>query len=317
MADDHLEKSLADSLVFSAVTDYADQGYSGNTAQVLDMLRQGRCDICRVFTNHLVFHIVRYLSQVDKNLKAVVKYEPEPALLNPMAASHNLASKQSGINLIAWVDRKSAALSSLNATLESALCESRKKLGCPNAQPACFNLDIQMVDDREVSEGRGYGLVVNQPFLRSIGVWKRPDLSNSLEIGATEAGVYSPPTSLGLELTPESVLFEQGFAIEKMPPAERRKFEPHLRELKVTLIRRLISDQLAYINVARDLLTVGDLADVYQRRIGSGKIGGKAAGLVLAGRILHEVADESLKESISIPSSLFFGFRPDFISSRR
>ncbi|TLN28064.1 hypothetical protein FDZ74_00945, partial [bacterium] len=245
MADDQLEESLADSLVSIAITDCADQGYSGNTAQVRDMLRQGRCDICRSFTNHLIFHIVRYLSQVDSNVKAVVKYEPEPALLNPAAARQHLSARQSGINLIAWVDRKSAALTSLNATLESALSESRRKLGCPNAQQSCFNLDIQMVDDREVLEGRGYGLVVNQPYLRSVGVWKRSDLDQGSRYGML-TGAINAPTSLGLELTPESVLFEQAFAIEKMPPMERQKFEAQLRELKVTLIRRLISDQLAY-----------------------------------------------------------------------
>jgi hypothetical protein len=306
MADDPLEESLADSLVTLAITDCADQGYSGNSIQVRDMLRQGRCDICRSFTNHLIYHIVRYISQVDRNVKAVVKYEPEPALLNPAAARQHLSARQSGINLIAWVDRKSAALTSLNATLESQLSESRRKLGCPNAQQSCFNLDIQMVDDREVLEGRGYGLVVNQPYLRSVGVWKRPDLDQESKFGLL-TGAYNAPTSLGLELTPESVLFEQAFAIEKMPQEERQKLEAHLRELKVTLIRRLISDQLAYINVAKNWLTIGDLYDVYQRRIGNGKIGGKAAGLVLAGRILRETADESLQESICFPASYFLG----------
>ncbi|MCE5209746.1 MAG: PEP/pyruvate-binding domain-containing protein [Chloroflexi bacterium] len=307
MVDNHLEKSLADSLVFSAITDCADQSYSGNTTQVLEMLRQGRCDICRVFTDHLIYHIGLYLSQVDKNLKAVIKYEPEPALLNPVAASQKLTSRQTGINIIAWVDRKSAALTSLNATLESTLSESRKKLGCPNAQPACFNLDMQMVDDSEVLEGRGYGMVVSQPFLRSIQVWKRPDLAKNSEIGTTEAGIYNSPTSLGLELTPETVLLEQAFAIEKIPLTGRQKLEPQLRELKVTLIRRLISDQLAYINVAKEWLTISDLDDVYHHRISNGKIGGKAAGLVLANRILYEVADETLRESISIPKSYFLG----------
>ena len=110
MADIHQERSLADSLVYSAITDCADQNYSGDTSQVLQMLRQGRCDICQVFTDHLIYHIGLYLSQVDKNLKAVIKYEPEPALLNPLAASQKLTARQKGINLIAWVDRKSAAL---------------------------------------------------------------------------------------------------------------------------------------------------------------------------------------------------------------
>ncbi|MRR52590.1 MAG: hypothetical protein EG825_17080, partial [Rhodocyclaceae bacterium] len=229
MADDPLERSLTDSLVQLAVTDCADQKTSGNSAEIYEMLRQGRCDICRTFTNHLIFHLVQYLSQVDKNLKSVVKFEPEPASLNPAAAGYHLTSRQNGINLIAWVDRKSAALTSLNATLESALAESRRKLGCPNAQPACFNLDMQVVDDREVFEGRGYGMVVSQPFLRSMQVWKRPDPAQGSGTSASGSSILTSSSSLALELTPESVLFEQAFAIEKMPPGERQLLEPHLR----------------------------------------------------------------------------------------
>lgn len=303
----NVEQSTADLLVNTAISDCASRNFSGNTNQVLDALRQGRCDVCRVFTDHLTYQIGQYLSQIDKNLKAVIKYEPEPASLQPKAAGQPLSEKRRGINLIAWVDRKSAALTSLGSTLEPSIAASRKKLDCPNALPSCFNLDIQMVDDREVLEARGYGLVVNQPFLRSIQVWKRPDLDGKPKLTLKDLDISGNLTTLDLELVPESVLFEQAIAIEKMPVHERQLLEPHFRELKVILIRRLISDQLAYINVAKDWLTIDDLAEVYQKRIGNGKIGGKGAGLVLARRILSETADEPLRSGISFPCSYFLG----------
>ncbi len=301
-----LDQSISDTLVHSAITECADRGYSGNTGQVRDALRQGRCDVCKVFTDHLIYQIGQYLSQADKTIKAMVKYEPEPVSLNPRLGRQT-KSQNGGVHLVAWVDRKSAALTSLVSTLETSLADSRRGLGCPNAKSACYNVDFQMVDDNDVSEGRGYGLFVSQPFLRSIQVWKRPDVRGSPDTNIFDLDIYATLTSLDLELAPEAVLFEQATAIEKMPARERQLLEPHFRELKVILIRRLISDQLAYINVAKDWLTIGDLAEVYQRRIGNGKIGGKAAGLVLARRILQEAAEESLKSSIQFPTSYFLG----------
>jgi hypothetical protein len=296
------EPSAAERLVNAALADCASRSFGGNTAQVCDALKQGRCDVCRGFNDHLTYHIGQYLSQVDRNLKAVVRYEPEPASLNPKAAQRQPAGQRGGINLIAWVDRKSAALTSLGSTLETSLAEARKKLGCPNALPTCFNLDLQMVDDREVAEARGYGLVVKQPFLRSVQVWRRVDVPDANPLGSLDE-----LTALDRELAPEEVLFEQARAIEKRPSAERLQLEPRLRELKVILIRRLISDQLAYINIAKDWLTLADLEEVYNRRIGNGKIGGKAAGLVLARRILGETLDETQRAGIRFPESYFLG----------
>jgi hypothetical protein len=113
--------------------------------------------------------------------------------------------------------------------------------------------------------------------------------------------------SFNAELAPQSMLFEQAAAIENLPPDERTAAEPHLREIKVVLIRTLISDQLAYVNIAKDWLTIRDLREIYQHKIGSGKIGGKSAGMLLARRILENVATPELKEHLSIPESYYLG----------
>ena len=51
--------------------------------------------------------------------------------------------------------------------------------------------------------------------------------------------------SFNPELAPQSMLFEQGLAIEKLPPQERVQADARLREIKVVLIRTIISDQLS------------------------------------------------------------------------
>ena len=109
------------------------------------------------------------------------------------------------------------------------------------------------------------------------------------------------------DLAPQDMVFTQGLAIEKLPPEERAPMEARLQDIKVVLIRTLISDQLAYINIAKKWFRVSDLHKIHQRKIGEGKIGGKAAGMLLAERILSEVAPESIKKNIRTPNSYYLG----------
>ncbi len=109
------------------------------------------------------------------------------------------------------------------------------------------------------------------------------------------------------ELAPQDMLFEQAEMIESMPAAEREKYEARLQELKVVLIRTMISDQLKYIKMARHWFTVDDFKEIHRRKIGGGKIGGKAAGMLLAYRILQEKAPREVRERFKIPASYYLG----------
>ena len=113
--------------------------------------------------------------------------------------------------------------------------------------------------------------------------------------------------SFNPELAPQDMLFEQGLAIERMPPAQRQWAEARLQEIKVVLIRTLLSDQLAYIKIAKEWFSVADLYEIRQRRIGGGKIGGKAAGMLLANQILMKGGDEEIRSSLHTPMSYFLG----------
>jgi hypothetical protein len=113
--------------------------------------------------------------------------------------------------------------------------------------------------------------------------------------------------SFNPELAPQNLLFEHALSIEKLPSSQRERAEARLQEIKVVLIRTMISDQLGYINIAKDWFNVSDLIEINRRKIGQGKIGGKAAGVLLALRILTEVADEDIRSSVLIPESYFLG----------
>jgi hypothetical protein len=125
----------------------------------------------------------------------------------------------------------------------------------------------------------------------------------------TERGAQAQDMMISFnpELAPQEMLFEQAQAIEKMPAQERSKAKARLHEIKVVLIRTLISDQLAYVNIAKEWFTIHDLSEIRRHKIGEGKIGGKAAGMLLAARILSEVADEDIRDHLRIPESYFLG----------
>ncbi len=109
------------------------------------------------------------------------------------------------------------------------------------------------------------------------------------------------------EIAPQELLFNQGMMIENMPPSERAYLEPRLREIKVVLIRTMLSDQLRYINIARDWFTIADLIEVRRHKMGHGRIGGKAAGMLLAARILKGSAPEYIQKTLRTPESYYLG----------
>ncbi|MBU1984124.1 nucleotidyltransferase domain-containing protein, partial [bacterium] len=68
------------------------------------------------------------------------------------------------------------------------------------------------------------------------------------------------------------------------------------KEIRVSLVQRFFTDQLEYINVAKEYVNVDDFYDLLRRIIyptGShGKLGGKSAGLFLAARVIRRAAEE-------------------------
>jgi hypothetical protein len=142
------------------------------------------------------------------------------------------------------------------------------------------------------------------------------------------------------ELAPWDLLFAQGEEYEAYPPEKRAKVQHHLQEIIVVLIKSMISDQLGFVGIAKEWFTIADLQEIRRRRIGRGKIGGKAAGLLLAWKILQKEDDEpvlskaergaeepalseaegiDIKSRLAIPESYFIGADAfyDFLSLNR
>lgn len=112
------------------------------------------------------------------------------------------------------------------------------------------------------------------------------------------------------ELAPWYLLFEQAEKYATYPPEMFEHVKHHLREIIVVLLKGLISDQLAFIRIAREFIDIFDLKEIKSRKIGRGKIGGKAAGMYLAYKIItHPEEDDevSLREYLTIPETYYIG----------
>ncbi|MCU0520627.1 MAG: PEP/pyruvate-binding domain-containing protein [Anaerolineae bacterium] len=145
-----------------------------------------------------------------------------------------------------------------------------------------------------------------------------PDhLNDAIQRTLTEsASPEEHPLTLSFnpELAPMDLLFSQGQAYEALPPAQLSQVRHHLREIIVVLIKSMLSDQLEFVGIAKEIFTVQDLQEVRKHLIGRGKIGGKAAGLLLAQKILQNSESENAAEReialdrhVQIPDSFYIG----------
>ncbi len=85
---------------------------------------------------------------------------------------------------------------------------------------------------------------------------------------------------------------------------------PSRRALSAALVRRLFSEELDYINVAKDFVALEDVYEVVDRIVyqshGHGLLGGKSAGLFLAEQALKKSGGSSdLLQGIRIPRSWY------------
>jgi pyruvate,water dikinase len=85
---------------------------------------------------------------------------------------------------------------------------------------------------------------------------------------------------------------------------------PSRRGVLVSLIRRFLSNQLQYINIAKNYIEIGDFYDLLEHVIftseSHGKLGGKAAGLSLAAQIIRKTPEHlDLLGDIKIPRTWY------------
>src|SRR4030066_1845370 len=170
MLGTHVNQSLTEKMIDEAIIECAEKIFAGDSLRMRQSLLQSHCENGQCVAECLARQIGEYLGRVDRTVKAVYNYQPvEETGKEPTGTSEPYV----GINLVVWVERKSAALSALIETLETVLKGSQSQIGWAAATPRGFALDVRLVSDYDVQEGRGLGLLVRAASIRSIPVWKR------------------------------------------------------------------------------------------------------------------------------------------------
>ncbi len=85
---------------------------------------------------------------------------------------------------------------------------------------------------------------------------------------------------------------------------------PTYQGIRVALIRRFLTDQLEYIDIAKNYCSVSDFYDILQNMIfppeSHGKLGGKSAGLFLAKKIIESIDDpQGLLKNVKTPKTWY------------
>ena len=70
--------------------------------------------------------------------------------------------------------------------------------------------------------------------------------------------------SFNPELAPWAMLFARGEEYESYPPAKRAAVSHHLKEMVVVLTKGMLSDQLDFVGLALEFLTISDLKAIRQ-----------------------------------------------------
>jgi hypothetical protein len=135
---------------------------------VIDLLRQGDHSTYRYWLYGVAKYVSEHLGAWDESITAIYIYEYDAT---PEDLSLAEAAPDPLIHLIIWAQRKTAALNSLIEGLDRALIQAHSEL--LGTHQLKYLLDVQVVDDQEMNNRRGYGALFSSLHHRPLPLWKR------------------------------------------------------------------------------------------------------------------------------------------------
>jgi hypothetical protein len=165
------DNALVTSMIEEAIAFCVEKMGAKTREEVVNAISNGDCAACDYLKYSLAKKVGECLGSMDETVKAIYIYEPEYGSGVDNFLDHSLGLK-SGINLVAWVERKTAALSSVIASLNDALVEACKRLST-SGNGLRYLLDVKLADDNEVTNRLGYGALVHSIYVRPTEVWSR------------------------------------------------------------------------------------------------------------------------------------------------
>lgn len=176
-----LTESMSEAIMFCAEKTGL-QGWD----QVSAARARADCHACEYLRFGLAKGVAEYLGSLDETIRAIYVFDPEAATHadSQVPAKARLSP---GISMLIWVSHKTAALTSLLASVRRATDEELWRLPCPEANALCSSLDTIVVDDQEVNERRGYGAIVSSLFVLPTEIWNRQLASERLASNSRRA----------------------------------------------------------------------------------------------------------------------------------
>jgi len=141
-------------------------------------------------------------------------------------------------------------------------------------------------------------ILSSNSIIKMIKLWLRQEQSKFLVMAAEKRDIS---------------LFEITEALRKftnMPENQKSLSNEENISIKVALIRRLFSDDLNFINVTKKYASIDEFSDILSHTIGpthgNGKLGGKAAGLFRASKILMAAKNSTISlRNLTIPKTWY------------
>jgi pyruvate,water dikinase len=194
--------------------------------------------------------------------------------------------------------------------------------GIPAAQELLQDLGIQRLrEEEERLLGERNEPSARQPLDASLELADRVfelagrHLPDSELLSRIQSWMHADRASFFVKaaLDPRSAPGEVADAIRRylhLVPQGTRIEMPLLANVRAALIRRFLSDEPLYVGVARRVLGLEDILELLDHLVvlpgGSGRVGGKAAGLFLASRLLREpAADGEAAAPVRAPRSWY------------
>lgn len=135
---------------------------------VVQRLRQGDSTVLDYCRYGLAKKVGECIGSLDDNVKAVYVLDYDAT---PHDSAHGTRCDASLIHLIVWAARRTDALDALLKALDRAVV--RKYADMIDAPRLTHLLDVQVVDDADVEDRRGYGALLTSLHNRPLRVWER------------------------------------------------------------------------------------------------------------------------------------------------
>lgn len=129
-----------------------------------------RSDFFDYFMHALAAGVAEALAEHDPNVQAIYLYDPS---LNPDSESGEALPTSTIMHLLIQVTRPSAALDAFLAGLDRALTASLKELPSPRFQDHVFVIDVTLITDDEVRDGRGNARLLSAVFSPPLPIWRQ------------------------------------------------------------------------------------------------------------------------------------------------